>query len=191
MEYSNVSSHTVIVPQTRPGTSSPRGYAALMLGLLVLMLSGPYASAAILQVPHSYATIQAGIAAASAGDTVLVAPGVYFENVTMKPGVHIQGEPGAILDGSQGAGEVVSATSGIEHTAVLSGFVVRRGRQTRIFLNQATPTLRNNVIIDNAGPGIDCAQASPYVLNNAIVANAGYGIVCQYPGTAPVITYVG
>ena len=153
------------------------------------MIYVPYASAAILRVPHSYGTIQAGIAAAGAGDTVLVAPGVYFENVTMKPGVHIQGEPGAILDGSQGAGAVVSAASGVERTAVLSGFVVRRGRQAGIFLNQAAPTLRNNVIIEHAGPGIDCAQASPYVLNNAIVANAGGGIVCQYPGTAPVITY--
>ena len=120
---------------------------------------------------------------------MLVAPGVYFENVTMKPGVHIQGEPGAILDGSQGAGAVVSAASGVERTAVLSGFVVRRGQQAGIFLNQAAPTLRNNVIIEHAGPGIDCAQASPYVLNNAIVANAGGGIVCQYPGTTPVITY--
>jgi hypothetical protein len=153
------------------------------------MVCVSYASAAVLHVPHGYATIQGGIAAASAGDTVLVAPGVYFENVTMKPGVHIQGEPGAILDGSQGAGAVVSAASGIERTAVLSGFVVRRGRQAGIFLNQAAPTLRNNVIIEHAGPGIDCAQASPYVLNNAIVANAGGGIVCQYPGTAPVITY--
>src|SRR5215510_10420639 len=189
MEYPNVSSHIVVVPQTRPGTSSPRGYAALVLGVLLLMVGVSSASAAILQVPHSYATIQAGIVAASAGDTVLVAPGVYFENVTMKPGVHIQGEPGAILDGSQGAGEVVSAASGVERTAVLSGFVVRRGRQAGIFLNQATPTLRNNVIIDNAGPGINCAQASPYVLNNAIVANAGGGIVCQYPGTIPVIIY--
>src|SRR5215813_8063834 len=189
MGYTTISSHAVVVPQLRHRKSSLRDYAGLVLGVLVLMISVPYAPAAILRVPHSYETIQAGIAAASAGDTVLVAPGVYFENVTMKPGVHIQGEPGAILDGSQGAGEVVSATSGIERTAVLSGFVVRRGRQAGIFLNQATPTLRNNVIIENAGPGIDCAQASPYVLNNAIVANAGGGIVCQYPGTAPVITY--
>jgi hypothetical protein len=156
---------------------------------LLLAVWVPHASAAILRVPQSYATIQAGIAAASAGDTVLVAPGVYFENITMKPGVHIQGEPGAILDGSQGAEAVVSAASGVEGTAVLSGFVVRRGRHAGIFLNQAAPTLRNNVIIEHAGPGIDCAQASPYVLNNAIVANAGGGIVCQYPGTAPVITY--
>ena len=185
----NISSHTVVVPQTRHRASSPRGYTGLVLGVLLLMVCVSYASAAVLHVPHGYATIQGGIAAASAGDTVLVAPGVYFENVTMKPGVHIQGEPGAILDGSQGAGAVVSAASGIERTAVLSGFVVRRGRQAGIFLNQAAPTLRNNVIIEHAGPGIDCAQASPYVLNNAIVANAGGGIVCQYPGTAPVITY--
>ena len=189
MRFSNVSSHTVVVPQARHRKSSPRGYAGLALGVLVLMIYVPYASAAILRVPHSYGTIQAGIAAAGAGDTVIVAPGVYFENVTMKPGVHIQGEPGAILDGSQGAGAVVSAASGVERTAVLSGFVVRRGRQAGIFLNRADPTLRNNVIIEHAGPGIDCAQASPYVLNNAIVGNSGGGIVCQYPGTAPVITY--
>jgi len=71
---------------------------------------------------------------------------------------------------------------------VLSGFVVCRGREAGIFLNQVAPTLWNNVIIERAGPGSDCAQASPYVLNNAVVANAGGGIVCQYPGTAPVIT---
>src|SRR5262249_55615289 len=169
MGYTNISSHTVVVPQVRHRKSSLRDYAGLVLGVLVLMTYVPYASAAILRVPHGYATVQAGIAAASAGDTVLVAPGVYFENVTMKPGVHIQGESGAILDGSQGAGAVVSAASGVEPTAVLSGFVVRRGRQAGIFLNQASPTLRNNVIIEHAGPGIDCAQASPYVLNNAIV----------------------
>src|SRR6266446_5877841 len=191
MEFSHISSHTVVVPQARHRKSSPRGYAGFVLGILLLAVCVSSASAAVLRVPHSYATMQAGIAAASTGDTVLVAPGVYFEHVTMKPGVHIQGEPGAILDGSQEAGAVVSATSGVEPTAVLSGFVVRRGRQAGIFLNQAAPTLRNNVIIEHAGPGIDCAQASPYVLNNAIVANAGGGIVCQYPGTAPVITYNG
>jgi nitrous oxidase accessory protein NosD len=128
MEFFTLSSHTAVVPQARPRKPFPGVSAGLVLGVLVLLLSGPYASAAILRVPQSYATVQAGIAAASAGDTVLVAPGVYFESVTMKPGVHIQGEPGAILDGSQGTGEVVSAASGVERTAVLSGFVVRRGR---------------------------------------------------------------
>src|SRR5215471_18821966 len=182
-------STTAIVPQSWCGKSTHWGYVALVLGILRFVVGVPCAPAAILRVPLNYPTIEAGIAAASAGDTVLVAPGVYFESITMKPGVHIHGEPGAILDGSQTLGAVVQAFSGIERTAVLSGLVIRRGQQAGVFLNQAAPTLRNNVIIEHAGPGIDCAQASPYVLNNAIVANAGGGIVCQYPGTAPVITY--
>ena len=56
-------------------------------------------------------------------------------------------------------------------------------------MNQATPTIRNNVIIDNFGAGIVCAQASPRLINNIIARNTGGGIVCQYPDTAPVITY--
>src|SRR5712691_5808422 len=162
-------STTAAVPQERRRKSSHWGYVALVLGMLRFVVGVPCAPAAILRVPLNYPTIQAGIAAASAGETVLVAPGVYFESVTMKPGVHIHGEPGAILDGSQAVGAVVSALSGVERTAVLSGFVIRRGRQAGLFLNQAAPTLRNNVIIEHVGPGIACAQASPHVLNNAIV----------------------
>ncbi len=145
--------------------------------------------AAIVRVPGSYPTIQAGVMAAQSGDTVLVAPGVYYERVTMKTGVHLHGEPGAILDGSRGDSPLVLATSGVEQTAVLSGFVIRYSRHAGILLNQAAPTLRNNVILENAGPGIACAQASPQLFNNVFVANAGAGIVCEYPGTAPTITY--
>jgi len=155
----------------------------------MLVICVPFAQAALLRVPRNYPTIQAGITAASAGDTVLVAPGIYAESIIMKSGVQIYGEPGAILDGSQVPEDLVRALPGTEATAVLAGFVIRHARQAGIFLNQAAPTLRNNIIIENSGPGIDCAQASPYVLNNAIVANAGGGIVCQYPGTAPVIAY--
>jgi hypothetical protein len=160
-----------------------------ILGLLIFVLGARGAPAAILRIPQDHPTIQAGIAAASAGDTVLVAPGTYFENLVMKPGVHLHGEPGTILDGSQGFGAVVSARSGIEPTAVLSGFIIRRSSQAGIFLNQAAPTIRNNVITENAGPGIECAQASPHVLNNIITVNQGGGIVCKFPETAPVITY--
>jgi hypothetical protein len=189
MGFFNARYGTAVVPHQQRRKASHSGYVGLVLGILWCVVGTPYVSAATLRVPHSYPTIQAGIAAARAGDTVLVAPGVYFESITMKPGIRIHGEPGAILDGSQSEGAVVSALSGVERTAVLSGFVIRRGRQVGLFLNQAAPTLRNNVIIEHAGPGIYCAQASPHVVNNALVANTGGGIVCQYPGTDPVITY--
>jgi hypothetical protein len=160
-----------------------------VLGLLVLMACPVRGQAAILRVPRDYPSIQAALAAARTGDTVLVAAGIYHESLTMKPGVRLQGEPGAILDGRQTSGPLVSARSGVERTAVLSGFVIRYGQHAGILLNQAAPTIRNNVITQNRGPGIACLQASPHIVNNIITRNGDGGIVCKYPNTAPTIVY--
>ena len=99
-----------------------------MLGVLILVFSASPGLAAILRIPQAYPSIQAGLAAARPGDVVLVAPGRYFENLTMQLGVHIHGEPGAILEGSTTAGPIVRAERGVDRTAVLSGFVIRRGQ---------------------------------------------------------------
>src|SRR5262245_39050050 len=112
MGFSSTTARTAVVSWEQGKTSSQRGYARLVLGWLMLVVHVPCAHAALLRVPQGYPTIQAGVATANAGDTVLVAPGVYFESITMKPGVHISGEPGAILDGSQVPGALVRATSG-------------------------------------------------------------------------------
>ena len=81
------------------------------------------------------------------------------------------------------------AERGVDRTAVLSGFVIRRGQQAGIFLLQAAPAIRNNVITAQAGPGLDCFQATPLILNNIITANAGGGIVCRHPESPPTIAY--
>jgi hypothetical protein len=163
--------------------------AGILLGLVTAVVFMTPAPAAVFRVPEDSPSIQKALSTARAGDTVLVAPGIYYESLTMQPGVHLHGQPGAILDGSQTFSPVVRALPGIDHTAILSGFVIRRGQQAGLFLNQASATIRNNVIIDNLGPGVVCAQASPRLINNIIARNAGGGIVCQYPGTAPAIIY--
>jgi Right handed beta helix region len=67
------------------GTSSTR---LLMVAFIAI---GPTATAAELQVPQDFATIQAAIDAAATGDTVLIAPGTYTENIVLRGGITVRG----------------------------------------------------------------------------------------------------
>ena len=49
---------------------------------LILFVS--FLSATIINVPDDYSTIQAGINASDNGDTVLIAQGIYFENLILQ-----------------------------------------------------------------------------------------------------------
>ena len=92
----------------------------MLLGLMMVVIFIIPVSAAVFRVPDDSPSIQKVLSTAHAGDTVLVAPGIYYESLTMQPGVHLHGQPGAILDGSQTFSPVVRALPGIDHTAILS-----------------------------------------------------------------------
>ncbi len=69
---------------------------------------------------EGYASVQAAVDAASAGDTVTVRPGVYAEHVVVDRPIVLVGEPGAVLDGG-GTGVVLTVTA----AASISGLAIR------------------------------------------------------------------
>jgi hypothetical protein len=87
---------------------------AYLLGFLVASF-GLDSMASTIHVPQDQPTIQAGIIAASNGDTVLVAPGTYFENIDFKGKaitVTSSGGPGVtIIDGGK-VNQVVTLDTG-------------------------------------------------------------------------------
>jgi hypothetical protein len=81
-------------------------------------------SGQVLAVPDPYGTIQEAINAASALDTVLVGPGTYSENITLKDGVFVMSSDGRATTTIQSmTGTVVTANS-LSDLALLKGFTV-------------------------------------------------------------------
>jgi len=171
-----------------------RRLALIIISIQLLVVFS--AEARIINIPAEYLTIQAGINASSNGDTVLVQPATYTENINfyghqivlgstflITGDTAIIGE--TIIDGGA-ASTVVTFVNG-EDNAALIGFAIRNGRSLDsggIKCSGASPTILNNSIIGNAimgdgswGGGIYCANNSAAVIShNWIIGNrAGYG----------------
>lgn len=122
-----------------------------------------------IKVPADQPTIQAGINAAVNGDTVLVAPGTYIENINfMGKAITVtsSGGPGnTIINGNQGD-SVVSFISGETLSSVINGFTIEN----------AGASMYPNTNPDAFFMGINIGESSPTVTNNVITKNYGYGI---------------
>ena len=142
---------------------------------------------------HPYAQVQVGIHAARQGDTVVVLPGVYFENVdflgkcirVMSLATAEPDDPNAlgaidrtILHG-QYAGPVVVFKCGEDANTLLSGFTIMGGRSSfggGIRCYRSSPTISNCVITGNratrgAGGAVDCIKSESVFLNCTLSDN--------------------
>ena len=86
----------------------------LMLILITSSLISGQCLASTIHVPSDYPAIQDAISNALDGDTVLVAPGTYYENINLRgKAIHVKGAGGAeatTIDGSA-MGSVVTCPS--------------------------------------------------------------------------------
>lgn len=146
---------------------------AMSLSMIPIMAKGQ----TTILVPSDQPTIQKAIDAASDGNTILVSPGTYRENIDFE-GKSITVTSGAtafsaaaswILTGS-GSGPVVSFQTHESRAAVLNGFTILNAPTTGIYLQGSSPTLRNNVVeaAGACGVAVEGPNASPLLEGNKI-----------------------
>ena len=164
--------------------------------VFVFFILSIFLSATIINIPADQPTIQLGINVAVDGDTVLVQPGTYIENInyngknivvaslflTTQNTSYISQ---TVIDGNQD-GIVVTFVNEELATAVLTGFTITNGT-LGIGCGGSGPSLRYLIITNNSGSGLSCDKGSTPRLQNAIVANnsafKGGGIECSTGST--------
>ncbi|HET8562436.1 MAG TPA: choice-of-anchor Q domain-containing protein, partial [Candidatus Binatia bacterium] len=123
-------------------------YRKLFVGRILLtlaVLAGlfiretvPQVRAMTIVVPDSYTTIQAAINAANPGDTIIVRPGTYSENVTINKPIVLTAESydstdptrnTTIIHARSSRKPVISIPAGAAPMPTVRGFILRNGRE--------------------------------------------------------------
>ncbi len=161
------------------------GFRCAVVALL-LSATGLLAQTTI-HVPADQPTIQAGINAAANGDTVLVAPGTYTENIDFKGkaitvtsgATSYAGAAGTVIQPAT-VGPLVRLASNEPNTTTLNGFTVQGAYSSLAFtsdvagvlISGSSPTITNNIIQENIACGILVdLGGSPLIQGNHIWKN--------------------
>ncbi|MDP8240673.1 MAG: T9SS type A sorting domain-containing protein [Candidatus Hatepunaea meridiana] len=146
----------------------------------------------ILRVPSDYETIQDAIDEAEDGETVLVFPGTYVENIDfigkdiVVGSLFLTTENDAYIDSTvidgDSSGTVVTFENEESENAELVGFIIRNGRGDLaggILISSANPKLQHLTIHDNysrsGAGGITCRMGSNSIMDNITVRNNNNG----------------
>jgi len=134
----------------------------------------------IIHVPGDQPTIQAGINAAHDGDTVVVSPGTYLENIDfLGKAITVKSANGPSHTTIQGnSGNVtVTFSNGEQTNSVLKGFTLSGAglpMTTGVLILNSSPTVLGNRITANHwcdGSGISVSWGSPIIRQNVITGN--------------------
>jgi parallel beta-helix repeat protein len=167
----------------------PRGQSTigwkvtLLFPFAVFCISGEASAQNTIRVPQDKPTIQAGINAAANGDIVLVASGKYTENINFDgKDITVTSSGGAastIIDAG-GNGVVVIFENGESSQAVLNGFTIQNAgpgtgsepvQSDGILVQNADPTITNNIITSNRGYGIQLGEDGSALIQGNTISN--------------------
>jgi len=151
--------------------------------LLVGMVVSVSAFAATINIPDDAVSIQYGVLMSSNGDTILVAPGTYNENIDFKSkDIVITSSDGAEVTTISGS---VKITQGESEEAVLNGFTVLTGPIT--IQNGSAPVISNCIIRDMSVIAIQCDNSSPIIKYNLFHDNGNISCIGINSGTATIV----
>jgi hypothetical protein len=173
----------------------------ILIPIFVVMVSMTV-SAAVFNVPGDFATIQEALDSRMIiqGDTVLVQPGTYPENINFNGHNVVVGSlflttgdrlyiTSTIIDGDS-SGSAVTFENDEDSSAAIIGFTISNGYAENgggVLCLNSEPTISDNIIIENTagreGGGIYCSHSNPVIRNNTIIENQavrGGGICYKY-----------
>lgn len=165
---------------------------------IVILLNFSYS--AVYLVPDDFNSIQLAIEESSSGDTVIVSPGQYFENIDflgkeilVTSLFEINNDStllGLTIIDASGVGSVVTFKNNETNNSVLQGFTLQNGTGNSedpddngsfytygggIYCEESNPIIKNCIIQNNSadqggGGGIFCYNSSPKI-NSSLISN--------------------
>ncbi|MBN1302664.1 MAG: T9SS type A sorting domain-containing protein [Melioribacteraceae bacterium] len=139
-------------------------------------------------VPDDFTSIQVGIDNSNDGDTIIVRPGIYYENISLIQKNIVLGSnyilsgdeteiENTIIDGN-GKGSVITVRN-VNSACKLVGFTIQHGRGTEFDLSWQG----GNITTSSAGGGIAMFENAKPVFSNLVIKNNtasfGGGIYCE------------
>lgn len=149
----------------------------VIAGLFILVLLANNAGAVIRIVPTNYANITTAYNAASAGDTIQINSGLYYERITISKRITLQGVntgSGKPIIDANGGGDVIYLVS---NDCTVDGLVIKNAGAYRIGIEVESDgnTISNNEIEGN-NVGINVYAHNNNILKNNVISHNTDGI---------------